>query len=159
MGNLQNIARARDPSILVIDSNHLTIGRVSDRKSDDIVSEGRVDKACARCGRRITYRKKWARTWDQVRYCSDGCRAAMITPRDSELEITIGALLDQRGAGKTICPSDAARAIGGESWRDLMEPARQAARRMVARGDVVITQHGRVVDPSTAKGAVRIRRA
>jgi hypothetical protein len=84
---------------------------------------------------------------------------ASATSRDTELEATIAALLDQRGAGKTICPSDAARAIGGDSWRDLMEPARQAARRMVARGEVVITQHGQVVDPSTAKGPIRIRRA
>jgi hypothetical protein len=29
---------------------------------------------------------------------------------------------------------------------------------MVARGEVEITQGGRVVDPSTAKGAIRIRR-
>jgi len=39
-----------------------------------------------------------------------------------------------------------------------MEPARAAARRLVAAGDVEIVQGGRVVDPSTAKGAIRIRR-
>ncbi len=36
-----------------------------------------------------------------------------------------------------------------------MEPARAAARRLVARGEVEITQRGSVVDPSTAKGPVR----
>ena len=40
-----------------------------------------------------------------------------------------------------------------------MEPARRAARRLVDRGEVVITQKGKVVDPSTAKGAIRIRKA
>ncbi|CAN5137476.1 hypothetical protein BH11ACT3_BH11ACT3_08460 [soil metagenome] len=39
-----------------------------------------------------------------------------------------------------------------------MEPARRAARRLVASGDVVITQRGIVVDPSTARGPIRIRR-
>jgi hypothetical protein len=39
-----------------------------------------------------------------------------------------------------------------------MEPARAAARRLVARGEVEITQGGRVVDPSTAKGPLRVRR-
>ena len=71
-------------------------------------------------------------------------------------------LLGQRAASSSICPSDAARAVGGqdeEAWRALMEPARRAARRMVARGEVEVTQGGRVVDPSTAKGAIRIRRA
>jgi hypothetical protein len=38
-----------------------------------------------------------------------------------------------------------------------MEPARQAARRLVARGAVEITQGGRPVDPSTAKGPIRVR--
>jgi hypothetical protein len=48
--------------------------------------------------------------------------------------------------------------VDPEGWRDLMEPARQAARRLVAAGDVEITQGGHVVDPSTAKGPIRIRR-
>ncbi len=38
-----------------------------------------------------------------------------------------------------------------------MEPARAAARRLVADGGVDITQGGVVVDPSTAKGPIRIR--
>ena len=33
-------------------------------------------KTCECCGRPFTWRKKWARDWDQVRYCSDRCRAA-----------------------------------------------------------------------------------
>jgi hypothetical protein len=33
-------------------------------------------KVCATCGRPFTWRKKWARVWDEVRYCSDRCRAA-----------------------------------------------------------------------------------
>jgi hypothetical protein len=39
-----------------------------------------------------------------------------------------------------------------------MDDARSAARRLVAAGAVEITQGGRVVDPSTAKGPIRIRR-
>jgi hypothetical protein len=39
-----------------------------------------------------------------------------------------------------------------------MEPARAAARRLVAAGKVEITQGGEVVDPDTARGPVRIRR-
>ena len=31
-------------------------------------------KACARCGRPMTWRKAWARAWEAVRYCSDACR-------------------------------------------------------------------------------------
>ena len=115
------------------------------------------DKTCARCGRRITYRKKWARSWAQVRYCSGACRAARTSTQDRELEAAILTLLASRGVTCTICPSEAARAVGGDGWRELMEPARQAARRLVARGEIVIVQQGHVVDPSEAKGPIRLR--
>ncbi len=64
-----------------------------------------------------------------------------------------------RAVESTICPSEVARAEGSADWRTLMEPSRQAARRLVAAGRVEIVQGGRVVDPSQAKGPIRIRRA
>ena len=118
---------------------------------------GHETKICTSCGRIIEWRKKWERDWDAVRYCSDRCRKRKITDLDTELEASIMALLTQRAGGATICPSEAARAVGGEEWRDLMEPARSAARRLVAAGEVEITQGGIVVDPSTAGGPIRIR--
>ncbi|WP_322788287.1 DUF3253 domain-containing protein [Pseudarthrobacter equi] len=80
-------------------------------------------------------------------------------PTGKELETAILKLLAARAATSTICPSDAARAVGGEHWRGLMEPVRQAARRLVDAGDVEVTQGGSVVDPGTAKGPIRIRKA
>ncbi|MBT2250039.1 DUF3253 domain-containing protein [Arthrobacter sp. BHU FT2] len=79
-------------------------------------------------------------------------------PLGRQLEATILELLAARSAAATICPSDAARAAGGDSWRELMEPVREAARRLVASGDVEITQRGSVVDPATARGPIRIRK-
>ena len=32
-------------------------------------------KRCDACGLPFAWRKKWARDWDQVRFCSDRCRA------------------------------------------------------------------------------------
>ena len=31
-------------------------------------------KPCAVCGRPMTWRRAWAKNWDEVRYCSDACR-------------------------------------------------------------------------------------
>ncbi|MBK8286785.1 MAG: DUF2256 domain-containing protein [Ahniella sp.] len=31
-------------------------------------------KICVVCHRLMTWRKAWARNWDDVRYCSDACR-------------------------------------------------------------------------------------
>lgn len=116
-----------------------------------------ADRTCASCGRRIEWRRSWARTWDEVRWCSDACRRRKVQPVDVELERVVLDLLAQRSAGATICPSEAARVVGGDDWRGLMEPARRAARRLVAQGRAEITQRGRVVDPSTAKGPIRVR--
>ena len=79
-------------------------------------------------------------------------------PSGSDLERTVLDLLAARAPGATICPSEAARALGGDDWRALMEPARAAARRLVASGDVEITQGGEVVDPAGVRGPIRIRR-
>ncbi len=123
-------------------------------------------KTCAVCGRTIEWRRKWERSWDEVRYCSEGCRrrakSGAGASSDAALEEAILALLAERGAGKTICPSEAARRVGGEqreAWEPLMEPARAAARRLHAAGRLLVMQGGHPVDPSHAKGPIRLKRA
>jgi hypothetical protein len=32
------------------------------------------EKTCAACGRPFSWRKKWARDWANVKFCSDACR-------------------------------------------------------------------------------------
>lgn len=31
-------------------------------------------KICSECGRPFTWRKKWEKDWENVKYCSDKCR-------------------------------------------------------------------------------------
>jgi hypothetical protein len=33
------------------------------------------EKTCAVCGRPFAWRKRWARDWEAVKFCSDRCRA------------------------------------------------------------------------------------
>lgn len=68
-------------------------------------------------------------------------------PVRRRLESSIRALAEDRGPRSSICPSDAARAVGGENWRDLMREARDVARQLAKSGDVQITQRGAVLDP------------
>jgi uncharacterized protein DUF3253 len=77
---------------------------------------------------------------------------------DARLERTIDALLDDRRPGASICPSEAARAVDADDWRQLMPAARAAAGRLAAAGAVEVTQGGEVVDVTTARGPVRVRR-
>ncbi|WP_432547912.1 DUF3253 domain-containing protein [Kineococcus sp. SYSU DK004] len=133
------------------------------RRSADAPSRASVrppEKDCAVCGRTITWRRKWERDWDAVRYCSDACRrrARGAGARvDAELERVLEEALDAGGRGG-VTPEEVARAVGGQEWRPLLEPARAAARRLVAAGRAQLVQDGRVVDPSTARGPVRVRR-
>ena len=76
---------------------------------------------------------------------------------DARIQETIRGLLEGLDPGKTICPSDAARAIDDDGFRALMDPVRRVARDMVARGELEVTQSGRVVDIDTARGAIRLR--
>jgi hypothetical protein len=77
---------------------------------------------------------------------------------DARLEATILSLLAARARRSTICPSEACRAVFGDVDAAHMERTRQAARRLVGAGHVEITQGGVVVDPSRARGPIRLRR-
>lgn len=84
----------------------------------------------------------------------------MTQPDETELAATILKLAGQRGQGRTICPSEAARAIGGdhpEGWGPLMQPIRRVAVRLMKQGRIVITRKGRPVDPDDFRGVYRLR--
>ncbi len=76
----------------------------------------------------------------------------------ARLERMIGDLLDRRRPDASICPSEAARAVDPEGWRELMPAARAAAGRLASAGEVEVTQGGAVVDVAGARGPVRVRR-
>jgi hypothetical protein len=80
-----------------------------------------------------------------------------LTDIDRTIESAILELLSRRGLGKTICPSEAARVLDPSGWKELMEPTRAAARRLLDQGAIVITQRGKVIDPTQAKGAIRLK--
>lgn len=116
-------------------------------------------RICVSCGRSFAWRKKWERDWAQVKFCSNACRRAGEPGGEARaLEDAILTLLDGRDADATICPSEVARLRSPDGWQPLMEPVRRAARRLVADGRIEIVQGGRVVDPDTARGPIRLRR-
>ncbi|MGL5114695.1 MAG: DUF3253 domain-containing protein, partial [Beijerinckiaceae bacterium] len=65
-------------------------------------------------------------------------------------EKTILDLVAAREPDKTICPSEAARAIAGndpDAWGKLMQPIRRAAVELAKEGRLIITRKGKIVDP------------
>lgn len=46
-----------------------SLGRWKTMKKSDL-----PQKTCVVCGRPFAWRKKWAKVWDEVKYCSIKCR-------------------------------------------------------------------------------------
>jgi hypothetical protein len=113
-------------------------------------------KNCATCGRSFEWRKKWEKTWAEVKYCSDRCRGEKNKAKAGNYESRLLDLLAKRGSTKTICPSEI---LPPELKSDsaTMEKVRQAARRLVHAGKIEIVQKGKVVDPSDFRGPIRLR--
>jgi hypothetical protein len=75
--------------------------------------------------------------------------------RRTRASATIRALAEHR-APRSICPSDAARVIGGEQWRQVMPLVREVAAELARDGRVQVTQKGAPVDLDGWTGPVRI---
>jgi hypothetical protein len=86
---------------------------------------------------------------------------ALAKPRPSRSVVaaTMRRLLREGRAGKTICPSDVARAIAPGDFRPLMPLVRQAAGELVAAREIVVLQKGKVVDLDRARGPIRLATA
>ncbi len=72
------------------------------------------------------------------------------------IERVILELCAERGAGKSICPTEAAKAWDIGNWRARLPAVRAAAVHLARRGDIVITRKGRPVDPDHFKGIYRL---
>ena len=93
-------------------------------------------------------------------------RSSAAEPDDSssvvaELEAATLDLLRSRNPGTNCCPSEVPRRLLGEKsgdWRRLMPAVREAAARLVERGELEITQRGVAVsDPRDLRGPIRLR--
>jgi Protein of unknown function (DUF3253) len=100
-----------------------------------------------------------ARVADTVGPAASAARTALGGgPVTTRLRAAILALARHRGPTASICPSDAARAVGGDSWRELTAQSRTIAFELARDGDVQITQRGNAIDPyAPSRGAIRIR--
>jgi hypothetical protein len=81
----------------------------------------------------------------------------------SDREAITAAILRQvagRGAEKSICPSEVARALAPEeeAWRRLMGPVRAAAIALAREGRIEVLRKGKPVDPGQeVRGVIRLR--
>lgn len=75
----------------------------------------------------------------------------------ADVNAAILAAVQQRGPDKTLCPSEIARALAPDDWRELMPVVRDAALGLAAGGQITIRQGGVVRDPTLPlKGPIRL---
>lgn len=64
------------------------------------------------------------------------------------------------GPGKSICPSEVARALMPDpQWRSLMTPVRHAALKLQKEGRIEILRKGKPVPAEEVRGVIRLRAA
>jgi hypothetical protein len=77
---------------------------------------------------------------------------------EAAIREAILTLAAERGAGKSLCPSEAARRLAPEAWRPLMARLRREAIALAREGRIEILRKGRPVDPDGAiRGVIRLR--
>ena len=120
-------------------------GVAAARRANDRDAEARARRAVQDA--KVALGERGEPWWEPT---PEGVRARL-----ASIVVTLAA---QRGADKTICPSDAARAIGGEHWRDHLDDVRAVARELARTGRIEVSQRGKALDPDeTWKGPIRIR--
>jgi len=75
---------------------------------------------------------------------------------EDRIETAILSLVEQRGAGKSICPSEAAREAFGDDWNAHMRHVRSAAIHLARQGRIAILRKGKPADPENFKGVYRL---
>ena len=77
-----------------------------------------------------------------------------------QAEEAILELVTQRGPSKSICPSEAARLVGGADWHAELTLIRRVAIQLAAAGRIQILRKGKPVeDAAGVKGVIRLRLA
>lgn len=113
-------------------------------------------KTCHSCGRTFAYRKSLKNNWEEVKYCSKACRKRKVSEIDKRIEEKILEMLEDQLHHSSISTSEIAKTIDTKSDRSLFEPIKRAARRLESNNFVIITQDGKRVDSSKAKGHLQI---
>ncbi|GGG46869.1 DUF3253 domain-containing protein [Chelatococcus composti] len=79
--------------------------------------------------------------------------------RDDQIAALMLSLAARCGPGKTLDPTEVARAYAGshpDAWGPLMQPIRRIAVALAHEGRLVIYRKGKPVDPDDFRGIYRI---
>ena len=80
----------------------------------------------------------------------------MAPPPADDVEAAILHQVAAAGSGKTVSPTDVARALHpGPNWQAQLPVLRRAAVKLALAGEIAIYRKGKPVDPNDFKGVYR----
>lgn len=113
-----------------------------------MISETKTRQAsCRVCGGELSPTADWGPDWLASWYCSQPCSERRLLPLDYRLQDVILKLLDQRSRGSTLRLEELARFVDPLGWESLIERSRNAAGRLVAKGELLM-ERPEIVDGS-----------
>jgi len=120
-----------------------------------------LSKVCLHCGRSFSWRKKWEQCWDEVKFCSAGCRKAAVSKLAVQAEQVILELLHADTQSTPLNPDTVAHHLEPDQtsrrWQQVVREVMHAARRLSRQNQIQITRKGKPVAPDEVRGVVRLR--
>ena len=97
---------------------------------------------------KVALGERGAPWWDKP--TTQGRRLRLTAAHCGSLRLTAAIRsLSRHRAPKTMCPSDAARIVGGAAWRSHMTEARDVAAELAHRGELDVLQRNERIDPQS----------
>ncbi len=110
-------------------------------------------KICLSCGREMTYRKKWEKNWDEVKYCSDECRR---NKNKYDFRETILNALNQATTKSILSVEDVIKTLDSTT-PDTVEHIRRSVRLLYHEKKIEVLQNNKIIDGGNFKGAISFR--
>ena len=92
------------------------------------ISRNYKSKNCASCGRAFSWRKRFIKCWDEVKYCSRACRAEKLQIKDRGLDFSLKKRLEKGTTSDFDLSKIAKDHFGCEK---MTERVKRAFRRIV----------------------------
>lgn len=80
------------------------------------------EKTCVVCERPFSWRKKWKRVWEQVKYCSDDCRRARRAKSADSTACSSGVSIGQDAAEQHAAEPDLAKRDSANQHLSIQDP-------------------------------------
>lgn len=79
-----------------------------------------------------------------------------LTPQETRVRATILRQIQERGPGKTSCPSEVARSLSRFNWHPLLPVVHGMIKTLHREGLIGVFKRNKPVDPAVTGGPYRI---